>query len=309
MNNQNIVKKVLGIFAILIVLAILASVILASLNTARNKSLGLTPSGGLGAPSYDTGYESVTTNSKTQGLTETQVSNRKVVKNGSLTLLVKKAEETAALAANIAERMGGFVQGSNIYVGSSGTKSGSVTIRIPATRFDEAMAEMKKSAIEVQRENIDARDVTEQFVDLEARLKNLRAEEEQYQEIMTHAVTIENTLSVASHLHDVRGRIEQIDGQLQYLSHQVEMSLISISLTEEADAQVFGIRWRPLVSAKQALHSMLGVLAGSFDVLLALVIYLPVIVLWLVIALVVVVVGSRITRIVKRHYFSNIENP
>ena len=213
------------------------------------------------------------------------------------------------MAASIAERMGGFVQSSNIYEGSSDTKSGSVTIRIPASRFDEAMVEIKKSAIEVQRENVDASDVTEQFVDLEARLKNLRAEEAQYQEIMKRAVTVENTLSVASRLHDVRGRIEQIEGQLQYLSRQVDMSLITISLTEEADAQVFGFRWRPLVSAKQTLRSMLGALTGSFDMLLAIAIYIPVIVLWLVIALVIVLVGSRLARIVKRRFFNDIEHP
>ncbi len=309
MNNQVVVKRALVVFGILIVLAVLGSVIFASLNSARNKSSSLTFSGGLGAPSFDADSEDTSTGGRTQGLSEKQVGDRKVVKNGSLTLLVKKAEETAAMAASIAERMGGFVQSSNIYEGSSGTKSGSVTIRIPASRFDEAMAEMKKSAVEVQRENIDASDVTEQFIDLEARLKNLRAEEAQYQEIMKRAVTVENTLSVASRLHDVRGRIEQIEGQLQYLSRQVEMPLITVSLTEEADAQVFGFRWRPLVSAKQALRSMLGALTGSFDVLLAIAIYIPVIVLWLVIALVIVLVGSRLARIVKRRFFNDIEHP
>lgn len=260
---------------------------------------------GQGAPSYSEDSAVRDFGGKSQGLPETQVSDRKIVKNGSLSLLVKKVEDAASVVASIAEQSEGFVQSSNVYEGVSGSKSGSITIRVPSLYFDETVAELKKIAVEVQRESSDARDVTEQFIDLEARLKNLRAEESQYQEIMKRAVTIENTLSVASRLYDVRGRIEQVEGQLQYLSDETDMSLITISLTEEADAKVFGFRWRPLVSAKFALYSMLGALAGSFDVILALVIYIPVVALWFAVAFVVVMVGSRIINIIKQRYFND----
>ncbi|MEK7576158.1 MAG: DUF4349 domain-containing protein [Patescibacteria group bacterium] len=305
MNNQSFIKKVFGFVVLVITFGFIGSVLLASLNTARYKSTGAPLREGLGVPSFSDNYTSENSVSKTQGLSQVQINDRKIVKNGTLTLLVKKVEEAATIVASTAERMGGFVQSSNVYEGTAGIKSGSVSIRIPSSRFDEVIIELKKSAVEVQRESSDARDVTEQFIDLEARLKNLRAEEEQYQEIMKRAVTIENTLSVASRLHDVRGRIEQIEGQLKYLSSQVDMSVITISLTEEADAQVFGIRWRPLISAKQALHSMFAALAGSFDLILALVIYIPVIVLWLVIAFVIIMIGSRFTKIIRRRLFDD----
>ncbi len=303
MNNQIVIKKVFVFFGVFFVIALFASVFLASLNTARNKSAGVTSVGGAGAPAYGEDFVARDSDGKNQGLPEAQVSDRKIVKNGSLSLLVKKVEDAVGAVVNITEGAEGFVQSSNVYEGVSGAKSGSITIRVPFLYFDDTVAELKEIAIEVQRESSNARDVTEQFIDLEARLKNLRAEENQYQEIMKRAVTIENTLSVASRLYDARGRIEQVEGQLKYLSDETDMSLVTISLTEEADARVFGFRWRPLVSAKLALYSMLGALASSFDVILALVIYIPVVALWFAIAFVIIMAGARITNIIKRRYF------
>lgn len=202
--------------------------------------------------------------------------DRKVIQNGSLDLLVQKAEETISAIEGIAGKHKGFVEGSNVYEISEGIKAGTITIRVPAADFFPTMEEIKKLAVKVQSENTNSQDVTAQFVDLEAQLKNYKAEEEQYRKIMARAVKIEDVLNVAQRLAEVRGRIEQTQGQLNYLSRQVDMSTISVSLTSEAEVQVFGIIWRPLTVVKQAFKALLTDLTHFADSAIFFVFGLPI---------------------------------
>lgn len=235
---------------------------------------------------------------------EGQLTQRKVIKNGSLSLLVKEVEGITQQIQTLATDLGGFVSSSQVYEIATDTKYGTVTIRVPANRFDEAVTKIKNLAIKVENEQVNASDVTEQFVDLEAQLKNLRAEEEQYLVIMKRAATVEDTLRVAQRLSDVRGRIESIQGQLQYLSRQVDMSTISVSLNAEADVEIFGIRWRPLFVIKQSFRNMLFGLTGYVDAMIGFVLKLPIIALWLVTLVVVAIVGWKLFRWIRAKFFS-----
>jgi hypothetical protein len=201
---------------------------------------------------------------------------KKVIRNGSLSMQVDKAEESAGAIQAIAGKYGGFVENSNIYEVSDGVKSGSVVVRVPENKFDSAMADIKKLALKVTNDNVSSSDVTAQFVDLEASLKNMKAEEAQYREIMAKAVKIQDILDVSSRLADVRGRIERTQGQMNYLSRQVAMSTISVYLTAQAEVEVFGIVWRPLTVLKQATKNLVSDLAGFVDYLIYLVFKLPV---------------------------------
>ncbi len=234
---------------------------------------------------------------------EGALTQRKVVKNGSLSLLVGQAEDVAEKIQGVAASLGGFVTSSNIYEVSSGIKSGIVTIRVPASRFDEAIAGIKKLAVKVDSESISAQDVTEQYIDLEARLKNARVEEEQYLEIMKKSWAIADTIQVAQRLAEVRGRIESLQGQLQFLSRQVDMSTITATLTAEADVEVFGIRWRPLFVAKQSLRRMLTGVADYVDAMIAFVFALPVIILWLATAAVALFAIWKLSSWVRAKFF------
>ncbi len=219
--------------------------------------------------------------SEEQVIEEGELTERKVVRNGSLSLLVEKAEEAAEEIRNIADSVDGYVSHSRIYEASEGVKSGTITIRVPADRFDQTVQEIKKLALKVENEQESARDVTEEFVDLEARVNNLRAEEAQYLELMERADSVEEILKITSRLSSVRSQIERIEGRLKYLSDQVEMSSIQVSLTSEAEIEVFGIRWRPLYTVKKSFKGMISGLTGYANSMITFVFALPVILLWL----------------------------
>ncbi len=228
---------------------------------------------------------------------------RQMIKTGTLELLVKSADQTAKDMQGIAVRLGGFVSASNVYEVSVGTKTGSVTIRVPAASFNQALDDVKKLAIKVEREEVNAQDVTDQYVDLDSRLRNLQAQEQQYLDILKKAQKIDDILNVTSYLTNVRGQIEQIQGQQKYLSRQVDMASITASLTEEADVQVFGLTWRPLYVIKQAFRDMLGSLQGYVDSMVKLIFALPAVLLWLVTIGLIILVCWKIGRWIWRRFF------
>jgi len=232
------------------------------------------------------------------------VVERQVVKNDALTLLVSKAEGTAEQIKSIAAEFNGFVDEMNIYEVTDATKSGTVTIRVPAGKLDEAVKKIKTLAIKVEGETISATDVTAQYVDMEARLKNLQAEEAQYLTILKKAKTVDDILKVTENLNWVRSDIESLQAQIKYLASQVEISSITVSLTEEADVQVWGIRWRPLFVIKQAFRSMLDGLSGYANAVIGFVLILPVLALWVVTAVAAIWVIRRIYRFIRNKFFA-----
>ena len=286
----------------LILISVIAVFILGSLNVSTTRlttqapqtNTGMALSGLGGSSSYTATKEDIST--PAQLSSESQISDRKMIETGSLELLVNNADQTAKDMQGIAERLGGFVSASNVYEISEGIKTGSVTIRIPASSFGQAMDDVKKLAIKVEHESVNAQDVTEQYVDLESRLRNLQAQEQQYLIILKQAVKIADIMQVSAKIDEVRQQIEQIQGRLNYLSRQVDMASLTASLTEEADVEVFGLRWRPLYVVKLAFRDMLNGLSSYVDAMIKFILQLPVILAWLVTIGLIILVCWKILR-------------
>jgi hypothetical protein len=221
--------------------------------------------------------------------------DRKLVRTGGMELVVKNPGEAAEKIRQLAERMGGFLQSSQV-TGSSNSVSASVTIRVPATRFEEARSEIRKLGLRVEADRLEAQDVTKDYVDREARLRNLRAQEAQYLTILKQAKTVKDTLEVSDKLNDVRSEIELQQAEFEALSKQVDMVAISVSLRAEADAQAFGLQWRPLYQFKLAAREGLQSLADYGTSMVSFAFYLPAILLWLATILLGAAVGWRALR-------------
>jgi len=156
---------------------------------------------------------------------------RLIVRNGRLTLEVDKVEEAMDRVTDIAATRGGYVVSSYKYESEEGI-SGEISIRVPSDKFDEAFDRLHQIAQSVPYEHTDSRDVTEEYVDLQARLKNLEATELQYLELLKKAETVDEMLQVQRELSNVRGWIEQLQGRMKYLERVSEMALIDVSLNE-----------------------------------------------------------------------------
>jgi len=206
---------------------------------------------------------------------------RKIVKTGNMTLEVEEIGEAMDEVASIADELDGYVVSSHRYEREK-TISGYVSIRVPAERFDEAFARLRQLAISVPFEGTEARDVTEEYVDLEARLHNLEATETQYLALLEKAEAVEEMLDVQRALSDVRGEIERIEGRMQYLERTSAMSLIEVSLEE-----VRGLAepWSASAAFKSAVRGLTALGRGLATVVIWLGVFcwiwIPILVIWL----------------------------
>ena len=203
----------------------------------------------------------------------------KMVKSGNLSLLVENVDSAADNIQALRAQLGGQQGNSSFSEYANGAKIGNITIWVPSERFDEAMSSIKKAALRVENESISATDVSAQFVDLSARLKNMHATEVQLLEVMKRAGTINEILNVTRELSNTRSQIEQLQGELDQLAHRTELSAITISLHEEAVPIDAAHEWRPLTVIKAAVKDTLSDLTATVDIILILLIKLPVLLL------------------------------
>ena len=169
--------------------------------------------------------------------------DRVVVKTGSLTMVASDVRATVDKISDVVSQAGGLVTSSNIFEGrkEKTATDAELTLRIPVDKLEQTVSEIKKLADRVLHESFTAQDKTEQKVDLEARLRNLRATESQLMTIMTRATNVEETLRVQSELTIVRGQIEQLQAQLENLEGAAAMSTVTISITsKESDLPIVG---------------------------------------------------------------------
>jgi N6-adenosine-specific RNA methylase IME4 len=173
---------------------------------------------------------------------------RMIVRNGDISLVVDDVSQTQEEIAGLAERLGGWVVNSNIY--GEEEKRGWISIRIPSDKFDQALGELRAMAVRVTSESTSTQDITEEYVDLESRLRNAEATESQYLALLERAEEVEDILRIYESLSQIRYEIEQIKGRMQYLEQISAMSMISINL-EPALGPLVSPGW----SASEALNS------------------------------------------------------
>ncbi|MGE5461285.1 MAG: DUF4349 domain-containing protein [Solirubrobacterales bacterium] len=154
-----------------------------------------------------------------------------VVKTGDLSVEVRKGSFSQAFddASLVAGRYGGYVESSS--VSGAEASSGTLVVRVPAARFDEAMSDLRALGT-VTNESISGQVVTQDFVDLEARLRTWETQESVLLGLMDQATSIDATLRIQRELQDVQFRIEQIKGELRVLEDRTSLSTIHLSMVE-----------------------------------------------------------------------------
>jgi hypothetical protein len=169
---------------------------------------------------------------------------RMIVRTGDIRMVVDDIAVTLEEITGMAEGSGGYVVSSNIWKEEE-RYVGVISIRIPTELFDSMMRALRELAVEVVAEETSSQDVTEEYIDLEAKLRNLEATEEQLLLIMQQAVEVEDILEVQRELTNIRDEIERTIGRMQYLEQTSETSFIAVQLTQsklDVEFSVYGGR-------------------------------------------------------------------
>lgn len=212
--------------------------------------------------------------------TKSQSTERIVIKNASLSIVVDDPVKSMDMIAGMAEEMSGFVVSANMYQQSldSGAKvpRASITIRIPAEKLNDGLSRIKSESDDIPlSENINSQDVTSEYTDLQSRLRNLENAETQLAEIMKSATKTEDVLKVYNQLVSVREQIEVIKGQIKYYEESAALSAISVDLVANEAVQPLTIGgWQPGGIAKDAIQALINTLKFIINMVIWIIIYL-----------------------------------
>lgn len=295
MNNKNLWKYVVFGVGVVVIIFLSARFVLLNLGVSTSSTMMETSDGfSVGAsgsvapslapaPSFRMAKESapMMAADAANGANQVDASSRLIIKTGNISLVVKDVASSIVKIQEFAKAKGGFVVSSNISKNGL-SPNGHVTIRIPSEVFDGGVAELKALG-EVKSEQMNGQDVTEEFADLSAQLRNLKVTETQLLEIMKKAQKIEDILSVQRELTNLQGQIEVLQGRIKYLDQSAKLSTLSIYLATDAqnlpvvDSQE---KWKPLAEIKNALRSLVEVGKDLGSLIIWFVVYIP---LWLVI--------------------------
>jgi hypothetical protein len=241
------------------------------------------------APAPEMGVKDQTTSSSSL--------ERIVIKNADLSIVVDDPGVSMEEIVRLAEGMGGYVVSSELYKISNSEGQefprARITVRVPAERLNEAMDQIKSGAGEVLSENVTGQDVTQEYTDLQSRLRNLQQAEIQLQKIMDSANKTEDVLAVYNQLTQVQEQIEVTKGQIQYYEQSAALSAIAIDIQAKAAVQPLTVAgWEPVGVARDATQALINsfkllataaIWVGIYLLPMAIILILPLLLVFLVI--------------------------
>lgn len=238
--------------------------------------------------------ESETSASESEGSTaEVDLGDRKVIYHAQLSMEVKNFDNAIDKIEKIVKQRGGYIVQTSQYEEEK-TIGGYVTIRVPQDSFSGFLDEIEAIAVKVPHREVSGSDVTEEYVDLESRLKAKKAVEERLLAFMEDAKKTEDLLKISEDLGRVQEEIEQITGRMKYLDNQVAYSTVEIDISQpvvnpgvsgENERNTLAAAWSALISSINGIlnffSGLVVFLAASLPVLAVLaVIAIPLWVWW-----------------------------
>ena len=219
--------------------------------------------------------------------------DRQIIRTGEIALQVESLDSADRALVRLVAASGGFIAGSSRQGHEGRILTGTTELRVPSARFDGLVDAVRRLG-KVESENITASDVTEEYIDLEARLKGQQQLEARVLKLLEERPgKLADVVEIEQKLAEIRAQIESIQGRLRYLSSRVQFSSLTVRMTEPggvtpSTTETFG--GRIAAAFHDGIDGLVSLLAGLITVLLAL---LPIIALA---AVVWIIVRKRLRR-------------
>lgn len=220
--------------------------------------------------------------------------DRLVVQTATVQLLVDQIDTAEEQVRKLASSSEGFVLSAQAS-GSDDQRQATITFKVPVTRFNDALNALTKLAVKVESREVKGEDVTDQFVDLDSRLKNMRAVEARYLQFLQDSKTLTESLTVSDRLGEIQGQIEETQGRMTFLRESAAMSTITASMhTKAVVATVTPEGWSPATVARAATRNLLAFGQVLANIVIVIGVWAPV---WLPLLLIAVWLRRRNRRI------------
>ncbi len=201
---------------------------------------------------------------------------RMIVQTASLRLIVKDAPNALQAVKQVVAAQQGYIATSRTWK-EDGEPSSQVTIRVPSEKLEVTLKQLRALALDVDSESLSGEDVTEEYVDLQASLRNEQAYERELLELLTQTRqrtgNADDLLAVYNRVNEVRGRIEKMQGRMQYLEKTSSMATINLELIPSSLAQPINVAgWHPTGTVRTSIRALLRALQVLVDIVIVLVI-------------------------------------
>ena len=224
--------------------------------------------------------------------------SRKLITTVNLIAETETFDEMVPFVETKVKDLGGYIESSSVYNGStygSGSRSASITARIPADRLDEFVGSVEGNS-NITSKNLSVEDVTLKYVDIDSRKKALKTEEQRLLEILDSAESVEDLIAVEERLSEVRYEIESIESQLRTYDNLIDYSTVYLDIEEVkayTPVEKEGVGARISKGFKESLES---VGEGFVNFFVYLIVHLPQLIVFAVIVLIIVLIIRAISK-------------
>ena len=208
---------------------------------------------------------------------------KKIQRNANISIEVKNLDESISKLNEIILLLNAEIISSNKGGMDFGQPYANIRIRVLSGNLDSAINEFKKLSTKIISENIYTNDVTEEFIDTEARLKIMRSTEDRFNSLLLKSETVEEIIQVEKELMRIRGDIESLEGRLNYLSKTTDTSEVNLNLNEQIP--ITGESWKINDSFTSALQNLSSFAKWLADFIINIIVFIPAII---VIALIII---------------------
>jgi Domain of unknown function (DUF4349) len=172
---------------------------------------------------------------------ENETIERKIIKNGDVRFKTKDLKKTKTIIVQAINQVKGYISEES-QNGYGETLEERLTVRVPAMYFDTLLSLLGSQAEYFDYKNIHTQDVTQEYIDVAARIKTKKELEDRYRQILKSAGNVKDLMEVERELNDVREEIESAEGRLKYLSNQVAFSTLNITFYRESSSAGYASR-------------------------------------------------------------------
>lgn len=188
------------------------------------------------------------------------VTERKIIKEGEISFETKDVNETKSSIAKTVQELNGYIAKDEV-LDYSDKLEHRLSIRVPADKFDLLLSKISESTEKLDSKNISVLDVTEEYIDVDARLKTKRELEERYKQLLKQATKVEEILSIEKELGKQREEIESVEGRLRYLKDKISLSSLTVTYYQRTNS-AFGFSSKFGQAIKNGWNNLLGFCIG-----------------------------------------------
>ena len=181
-----------------------------------------------------TSWESNLSQKDEQKSDSVETAERKIVKKGSIKFATTDVNETKSLIAQTVRELNGYISNDNVD-GYSYRLEHRLTIRVPADKFDSLLHAISQSVDKLDSKIIEVLDVTEEYIDIEARTKTKKELQNRYVALLERAETVEDILRIAKEIGSLQTEIESVEGRMKYLKDRITFSTLDVTYYQEID--------------------------------------------------------------------------